>query len=159
MNKESLKSHIDEHPLLRTMNPRHREILADCAVEKEFKPDQIIFRQGDYADQFYLIQSGKVALEAHTPDRGNILIQTLGAGEALGWSWLFPPFVWHFQARAVEPARAIAFSGAHLLVACERDTDLGYDLMKRISQVLIHRLQATRKKLVELCEVRPLAPA
>lgn len=151
---KTLRPIIDEHPLLQTMNLRHREILAECAVEGEFKPDQIIFKQGDYADKFFLVQSGKVALEAHTPDRGNILVQTLGAGEALGWSWLFPPFVWHFQARAVEPTEAIAFCGAHLLVACEKDTDLGYDLMKRVSQVLIQRLQATRKKLVDLCEGR-----
>ena len=156
---KTLKSIIDQHPLLRTMKTPHRDLLAGCGVEKEFKPDQVIFRQGDYADEFYLILSGKVALEAHTPDRGNLLIQTLGAGEALGWSWLFPPFVWHFQARAIEPTSTIAFSGAHLLIACEKDTDLGYDLMKRISQVLIQRLQATRKKLVELCEERHLAPA
>ena len=79
-------------------------------------------------------------------------VQTIGAGEALGWSWLFPPFVWHFQARALEPTKAIAFNGAHLLVACEENHDLGYDLMKRVSQVLIQRLQATRKKLVGPCE-------
>ena len=151
---KTLRPIIDEHPLLQSMSPGHRELLADCAIEKEFKPEEVIFRQGDYADQFYLIQTGKVALEAHTLDRGNILIQSLGAGEALGWSWLFPRFVWHFQARALEPAKAIAFSGAHLLVACEIDTDLGCDLMKRISQVLIQRLQATRKRLVELSEGR-----
>lgn len=147
---ETLKSIINEHLFLKSMIPQFRDLLADGAVETEFKPDEVIFRQGGYADKFYLIQKGKVALESHEPGNGDISVQTIGAGEVLGWSWLFPPFVWHFQARALEPTQAIAFNGAHLLVACEANHDLGYDVMKRMSQILIQRLQATRKQLVAL---------
>jgi CRP-like cAMP-binding protein len=77
-------------------------------------------------------------------------VQTLGAGDVLGWSWLFPPFAWHFQARAIEPASAVALSGASLLVNAERNHDFGYELMKRVAQVVIRRLQAARKQLLDL---------
>src|SRR5678815_2436816 len=96
------------------------------------------------------IESGKIVLETHEPANGPTLVQTLGAGDALGWSWLFPPFIWHFQARAIEPARVFILSGAHLLVTAERNHDFGYELMKRVAQVVIRRLQATRKQLLAL---------
>jgi len=77
-----------------------------------------------------------------------VSIQDLGPGDVLGWSWLFPPFVWHLQARALEPTGAVVLDGAHLLIAAERNGNFGYELMKRVAQVLIHRLQATRKQLL-----------
>ena len=76
-------------------------------------------------------------------------IQTLTAGHVLGWSWLFPPYYWHFDARALEPTRAIFFYGTRLREECEQDPDLGYALMKRVTQVLINRLQATRRQILD----------
>lgn len=91
-----------------------------------------------------------MALEAHEPAAGTQPVQDLEAGDVLGWCWLFPPFVWHFRARALEPTSTIVLSGGHLLMAAERDPDFGYELIKRVAQVVIHRLQATRKRLLEL---------
>jgi CRP-like cAMP-binding protein len=108
----------------------------------------MIFREGEPANHLYLLQSGCVVLEAHEPGQGAIPVDTLGANDVLGWSWLFPPFAWHFQARAAEPTEAIALCGAHLLVAAERDPAFGYELMKRIAQLLIHRLQSARRRLL-----------
>ena len=85
---------------------------------------------------------------ADEPADGTAHVQTVCPGEVLGWSWMFPPFVWHLQARSIEPTHAIAFNAAHLLVAAERDDTFVHELMKRISQVLIHRLQAARKELL-----------
>ncbi len=143
-----LKSVIVSHPFFRNLSPPHAEIAASCATEEAFKPEQILFREGQPAGEFYLIQSGRVALEAHDPGDGTVRVQTLGAGDVLGWSWLFAPFTWHFQARALEPTRAIVLNGAHLLVAAERDHDFGYELIKRVSQVVISRLQHTRQQLL-----------
>jgi CRP-like cAMP-binding protein len=142
------KETIAAHPFFRDMKPEYRDILASGTTEMTFKPGQILFREGDPANQFYLIQSGRIALEAHGPSNGTVVVQRLGVGEVLGWSWLFPPFMWHFQARAEEPTKAIVLSGAHLLVAAERDREFGYELMKRVAQVVIQRLQATRKQLL-----------
>jgi CRP-like cAMP-binding protein len=123
------------------------QIIAECATEVSFKPDQMIFREGEPANRFFLIEAGRVALEAHQLADGTVPIQEIGAGDVLGWSWLYPPFVWHFRARAIEPTRAIVLDGAHLLCAAERNNEFGYELIKRVSQIVIHRLQATRKQL------------
>jgi CRP-like cAMP-binding protein len=131
------------------MCPEHLAVLSEDAKTVRFKAGEVLFRQDDPANQFYLIESGKVAIEAHEPANGTTLVQTLGPGDVLGWSWLFPPFAWHFQARAIEPTSAIALNGAHLLVVAERNHDFGYELMKRVAQLVIRRLQATRKQLLE----------
>ncbi len=144
----SLQSIIVSHPFFRGMKPEHLEVIAGCATEATFPPDQILFREREPANKFYLIQNGQVALEAHEPADGTVTVQVLGAGDVLGWSWLFPPFVWHFQARALEATSAVVLDGARLLIAAERDGHFGYALMKRVAQVLVQRLQATRQQLL-----------
>jgi CRP/FNR family cyclic AMP-dependent transcriptional regulator len=147
---KALNDAITSHAFFRGMKPDHLATLALGAKTTEFKAGDVLFREGEPASQFYLIESGKVALEAHEPAGGTQPVQILGAGEALGWSWLFPPFFWHFQARATEPTNVIILDGAHLLVAGELDHDFGYDLMKRVAQLVIQRLQAARKQLLAL---------
>jgi CRP-like cAMP-binding protein len=98
--------------------------------------------------RFYLLKTGKVVLECDGEGEPTV-IQTLGPGDVLGWSWLFPPFTWHFLARALQPTRAIALDGAPLLVLCNRDPHFGFELMKRVSQVVIQRLQAARRRQLE----------
>lgn len=135
------------HPFLAEMDESHREIFLHGATEREFAAGEIIFREGEPANTLYLIQSGEVIIEAGS---GSVAkpVQTLTGGGVLGWSWLFPPFAWHFQARATKPTHVICCDGAHLLVQAEEDPAFGYDLMRRVARVLIQRLQATRMKLV-----------
>ena len=138
------------HPFLARMEPQHVRRILQTATEAVFAPNEIIFREGEPADRFFLINSGKVSLEACAPGREPMEVQTLEMGEALGWSWLFPPFAWHFQARARQTTRATVLNGADLLVQAEEDPDFGYELMKRVAQVVIQRLQATRRRLVQM---------
>ena len=84
------------------------------------------------------------------PGDGDVHIQMLQGGDVLGWSWLFPPFAWNLQARAVKPTRVIRCDGGHLLVTAEEDEHFGHELMKCIARITIHRLQATRKQLVRV---------
>ena len=144
----SLEPVVVSHPFFEGMKPEHLEVIAGCATDATFASDQILFHEGEPANKFYLIQSGRIALGAHELADGTMAVQELGAGDVLGWSWLFPPFVWHLRARALEPTRAVVLDGAHLLIAAERNRDFGYELMKRVAQVLIQRLQATRKQLL-----------
>ena len=139
-----------KHSLLDELEPHHLDELLKNAEEVEFTPGQVIFREGDPANRFYLIQSGKVVVEAPMRSGAPIQIEALVGGDVLGWSWLFPGFAWRFQARALEATRAIACDGGHLLVHSEEDHDFGYELMKRVAQVLIRRLQATRKQLARI---------
>lgn len=139
-------SHIADHPFLTSFSHEHVCSILEHAVETQFEPGEVIFKENDPANRFFLIEYGKVALETHLPHDGDIVVETLTGGDVLGWSWLFPPFVWHFQARALEATNVLVLDGAHLLVLCEKDRDLGYELTKRMAQVVIHRLQATRRQ-------------
>lgn len=152
---ESLDRAIGQHPFLRTMRSQYITRIAAGAKLVEFDSNQVIFRESDIAYQFYLIEQGCVVLESYVPDDGFLTIQTIGPGGVLGWSWLFPPYFLHFQARALERTKAIWLDATHLLVLCEQDHDFGYEVMKRVSQLLIERLHATRHQLLDLHRLRP----
>jgi CRP/FNR family transcriptional regulator, cyclic AMP receptor protein len=137
-------------PLLEGMPAEHLELLAGCAANVRFEPGDTIFREGDEASTFYVIRGGSVVLEAFVPARGGLTIETIEAGDVLGWSWLFPPYRWLFDARALSRVRATAVDGACLRGKCEDDPVLGYDLMSRFAQVIIDRLQSTRLRLLDV---------
>lgn len=145
----SLADQIAGHPFTRGMSRELVAHLADFAMESRFAAGETIFQEGDPANRFYLIQEGKVALESYIDGRGLVSLQTVGPGDVLGWSWLFPPYYWHFDARALEPTRAIFLYGTPLRERCEENHDLGFELYKRLADVVVARLQATRRLLLE----------
>jgi len=147
---ETIDSLIRDAPVFRGIAPDQLDLVAGCASNVHFDEDAILFREGDPADTFYLVRHGSIALETFVPARGAITIETLEAGEVVGWSWLFAPYRWHFDARALVPVRATAFDGACLRGKCEADPTLGYELMSRFAQVLIERLQWTRLRLLDV---------
>lgn len=140
---------IARQPFFMGLTPQQLELLTDCSMQMRFLPDQVVFREGHPANRFFLILKGRVALETQGPRRSIVHLQTLGPGDDLGWSWLFPPYTLHFSARAVTPAQAIFFYGTRLREQCEQDHDLGYRLMKRIAGVMLQRLQASRQQSTE----------
>jgi len=146
----TLESVLAEHPFFKGLDPRYLELLAGCASNVRFNAGEFIFHEGEEANRFYLIRHGKVALEIFVPERGPVTIQTIDAGDVLGWSWLFPPYRWHFDARAIELTRAIAFDGQCLRSKCDEDHDLGYELMQRFARIITERLQATRLQLLDV---------
>ena len=148
--KQSLESVLAGVPLLEGLGPEEVALLVGCAGNVRFAAGENLFRRGDPADTFYVVRHGSVALETFVPARGAVTIETVDAGEVLGWSWLFPPYRWHFDARAVSLVRATSFDGACLRGKCERDPQLGYDLMSRFAQVMIKRLQWTRMRLLDV---------
>lgn len=150
---ETLETILAEHPFLKDLESRSLKLIVGCASNVRFDAGQFIFREGEEANHFYVIRQGKVALQIFTPDRGAITIGTIEEGEILGWSWLFPPYQWHFSARAVELTRAIALDGKCLRDKCEADHTLGYQLVKRFADILMKRLQATRLQLLDVYSV------
>jgi CRP-like cAMP-binding protein len=124
--------------------------LAGCASNVRFEGGELLFRRGEAADAFYVIRGGTVALETVVPAKRHILIETLEEGEVVGWSWLFEPYRWHLDGRAVSPVRATAFDAACLRAKCDADPALGYELMRRFAEVLIERLQWTRLRLIDV---------
>jgi CRP/FNR family cyclic AMP-dependent transcriptional regulator len=143
---EPLATRVVLHPFLAGMNRTDLTLLTDCAVARHFKTGETILREGEFANGFYLIEAGKVALESEIGFGESVLLQTIGAGDLLGWSWMFPPYVWQFSAHAVEPTTALFFYAAMLRESCEKDHSLGYELLKRISCVMVKRLQAVHNQ-------------
>ena len=131
------------------LEPRWLELIAGCGGNEHVRAGAVLFHEGEAADRFYLIRHGAVALEVHFPS-GPHVIETLGPGEVVGWSWLFKPYRWQFDARAIEPARMVAFDGACLRGKCDADHELGYQLMQRFASAMLERLQATRLQLLDV---------
>ncbi|HUH80128.1 MAG TPA: cyclic nucleotide-binding domain-containing protein [Solirubrobacteraceae bacterium] len=126
------------------------ELIAGCGANEHFAAGERLFREGGPAERFFLIREGAVALEVDAPGRGPLVIETLHGGEVVGWSWLFEPYRWEFDARAVVPTAVVCFDGACLRGKCEEDHELGYQLMRRFASLLIDRLQATRLQLLDV---------
>jgi CRP/FNR family transcriptional regulator, cyclic AMP receptor protein len=146
-----MQQQLAEHPFLKGLAPRHLDLLVTDGVRTvQFEPREVIFHEGEVAQRFYLIRHGKVAVEVRAASHGEVRIETIEAGEVLGWSWLVPPYRWHFDARAVELTRAIEMDGARLRELCEKDHDLGYELFQRFTQVIADRLDGTRMQLMDL---------
>ncbi len=147
---ENLVRLLSEHPFLRGIDENHLEFLAGCASNVRYAADEFLFKEGREANASYLIRAGRIALEIGMPGRGPVQLQTLEAGEVLGWSWLYPPYRWQFDARAVEPVRAFALDGNCLRGKCEADHDLGYEIVKRLLYQVHLRLERTRLQLLDV---------
>jgi CRP/FNR family transcriptional regulator, cyclic AMP receptor protein len=141
---------IGDVPFFAGLGPAELELLAGCARNVRFLEGEMLFREGADADAFYVVRHGTVALETFVPALGGVTVETIEPGEVIGWSWLFPPYKWHLDARALSSVRATAFDGVCLREKCEADSELGYELMKRFAQVLIERLQWTRLRLLDV---------
>jgi CRP/FNR family cyclic AMP-dependent transcriptional regulator len=140
---------IAQQPFLKGLNPHQLQLLTDSALEMKFETGATIFEEGSPANRFFLILTGRVLLSSEMEDRNVIPIQTLGPGDDLGWSWLFPPYAMHFTARALEPTTTIFFYGTRLREQCEQDHELGYQIMKRIAEVATQTLKATQRRLMQ----------
>jgi CRP/FNR family transcriptional regulator, cyclic AMP receptor protein len=149
---ETLEPILAEHPFARDLDKRYLDLLVGCAANMRFDPGEFLFREGEEANQFYLIREGVVAIEVFAGPAGQLTVTTIGAGEVLGWSWLFPPYRWKFDARATELTRAIALDAKCLRTKCEADHDLGYELLKRFAYMVEQRLDATRLQLLNIYE-------
>jgi CRP/FNR family transcriptional regulator, cyclic AMP receptor protein len=136
------------HPFLHGMSGDHLAVLADTAQDAVFPARHRLFEDGHSATRFWLLQSGQVTLDLHVPGQGRVAIETIGMGELVGWSWLFPPYKWAFGAVAVSPVEAFEFDARAVRACCAADPALGYELSQRLAQVVARRLQATRIRLI-----------
>ena len=151
---ETLEPILASHPFLKGMEPDHLRLIVGCASNVKFEAGEFISREGQEANEFYIIRHGKIALELFSPQHGPITIETLGEGEITGWSWLLSPYRSHFDARALELTRAIRFDGKCLRTKCEEDHHLGYEILKRFAKVMAERLSATRLQLLDVYGTR-----
>ena len=127
----------------------HLEFLVESSELKEFQKGQVLFRQGEHADRFYLVLDGTISVEIPALQGPALQLQQLGRGKILGWSWLIAPYRWDFQARILHDAKVIEFNGVLILERCEADHSFGYDLFKRFTGLMSERLLAARRKMMD----------
>ena len=149
MQTRTIEDLLAESPFFKDLDSPYRSMLAGCGSNVVFRAGDFVFRDGDEAHRFYLLRAGKVSLEIEVPGRGAMIIQTVGEGEVMGWSWIVPPYRKQYDARAVELTRAIAFDAACIRKKCEEDPKLGYEFFKRFALVIAQRLSAMRLQLLD----------
>lgn len=126
------------------------EYLASCTQRQDWPVRSYLAEEGLPATYFYALEDGRLSIELHRPGLGRHVIQTLGRGQVAGWSWLFSPYLWTFDIRALSPVRVLAFQGKCLLRLCSEHPDVGTIIMQRLAQVIAKRLQATRIQLLDV---------
>jgi len=146
----SMAEILAEHPFLGGLPRDGIALIVGCAQNVVFEGGEFLLSEGEAADTFYMLRRGHVAIEVHAPGRGPIVIETVGPGAVVGWSWLVAPYRWTFDARAIEPVGAVAIDGACLRAKAAADPALGYALLTKVSTELLGRLQATRLRLLDL---------
>ncbi|MBB3058807.1 Crp/Fnr family transcriptional regulator [Mucilaginibacter gotjawali] len=147
---KTLELAIAKHPFFDDLPEEDIRSIAGQANIVNFKEGDVLFKEGDDADKFYLIIKGKVALETYTPGRGVINIQTVEDGEMLGWSWLVAPYKYRFAAKVITKTEMIVINGTQLRADCEKKPVLGYEMMKRMVRAIALRLEQTRLMLMDI---------
>ena len=141
---------VADFPVLARLTPGELDRLSAAARPVRFGARERVFSEGQQAEGCWLIHDGRVALDVFVPGRGLVVVQTLGAGDVLGWSWLVPPYRWHFGASATEPTTATLLDTAQLRALADVDPGFGYALSRTLFEMMLHRLQATRARLLDL---------
>ncbi|MGW6316583.1 Crp/Fnr family transcriptional regulator [Streptomyces sp. NPDC055099] len=128
----------------------HRERLMRIAREVSFEAGTRLFDEGRRADRFWIVRAGVVALDLHVPGRQAAVVESLGHGELIGWSWHFPPYVWQLGAKAMSPVRAYEFGAPAVRAMCADDPEFGRAIAVWVGRVVAHRLHASRTRLLDL---------
>ena len=150
MKVKTIEDLLEEIALFRDIEPSHRALVAGCGRNKSFQDGALLMKEGEDANEFFVVRKGKVLLTIHAPERGEIPVETLDEGEIIGLSWLFPPYKVQFDALAIGAVSTIAFDAACLRGKCDRDPAMGYALMKQFAHVMTSRLQATRFRMLDV---------
>ena len=149
MSDSSIRDYVAEHAFFSGLSAGDLDALVQQAHERRAGSGEVLFHQGERANNFYLIKTGAVSVEIPAITGPTLEIQRLGADKILGWSWLIAPFRWNFQARVIEDVHIFEFDGAALRDRCETDPRLGYELLKRFAGLMSERLEAARRKMIE----------
>lgn len=146
---------IAQHCFTRDLAPHYVDEIVEHAEVRRYPEGSWLFTEGGAADEFHLLVDGRVAIQTHSPGRGDLVVDTVEACETVGWSWLVPPYRWFFSARAVTDVRVVTVDAAALRALAERDPALGFALMQQVASVMLGRMQAARVRLVDVYGIAP----
>lgn len=154
---EDLERILREHPFLDGLEVPHVQFIVGCAENVRFDPGQLIIKEGERADRVYLLREGRVSLEIHVPGQGPTRVESLRDGDILGFSWLYAPYHWHADGRALDRVRAISLDAECLRNKMETDQVFGYQLAKRLILHLNQRLERVRMQRLDLYKTGDLS--
>ncbi len=149
MNQSEIARLLSQQDFFADLSEEHINWLAGQAEETRFDADQLVARQGERADRFFLLLEGSLGVEIPAIAGPKLEVTQLGPDQIFGWSWLIRPFKWHFNARALEPTRALDFDGKAILEHCEEDPEFGYALLKMFSYLMATRLESAQRKMMD----------
>ncbi|MDH5354752.1 MAG: cyclic nucleotide-binding domain-containing protein [Gammaproteobacteria bacterium] len=149
MSEQSINDYLSSHPFFDKLDEDFLQFVSNSATELQLKKGDILFRQGELADKFYLLREGQISVQVPAIVGPALEIQSLSKGQILGWSWLMPPYRWHFLARVEEDSDLIEFDGISILAHCEEDPKFGYELFKHFAALMSERLEVARQKMMD----------
>lgn len=147
---EALEEVVAKVALFQGMKREHIGLLSGCATEVRYEAGDYPSRAGAHSDRFWVVRDGRLALELWAPGRGSITIAIMTPGDVVGFSWLVPPYQTQFDVHAVAPTRALLFDGRALRERCERDPELGYQLMSRFGGLMVERILVLTMQLLDI---------
>ncbi|MBI2939836.1 MAG: cyclic nucleotide-binding domain-containing protein [Chloroflexi bacterium] len=150
MPETTVSEILAQHPFTHDLDQEERKALAGLATVRTYEPDDLLIREGRAADTFFVIVDGLVAIEMFLPDRGVRRLQTVEAGDVVGWSWIVPPYRWEFDVRALARTTAVVLDAARLRELLDRDEHLATRLFQKLLLVVAARLSATRLQLLDI---------
>ena len=150
---QTIEQYLPGHPFFAGLDDQAIALVTGCAVNAHLRPGEYLFREGEPADTFYVIRSGRVAIEMRLPT-GEVVLDTAHDGDVVGWSWLVAPYRWTFDAVAMDETSVVSIDGACLRGKCDADPALGYALLQRVVQVMSKRLHSARVRLLDLYGTR-----
>ena len=149
MNNQTIAEYLSAHEFFSELSGDVIKLLCESVNTLDFKKGEILFRQGEHADKFYVVRNGCISVQIPAIMGPTLEVQTLSTGRILGWSWLIPPYQWRFQAKAEEDSTLLQFDGAAILARCEQEPKIGYELLKKFATLMAERLEASRQKLMD----------
>lgn len=149
MKVRTISDLLVDQDFFRGIKRDYIDFIAGCASNVHFRKGQFVALRGKAASHFYLIRDGHAALEVDAANR-MVIIQTVSAGQVIGWSWVEPPYEWQYDVRAVEDIDAVAFDATCVREKCDADPVFGYEMYKRFIRVVINRLDGTRVQLTDM---------
>jgi|SRR5208283_1219520 len=141
---------LNKFSFFKEMDPKHLKFISQHMAQDTFKVNEYIVKENEPASKFFLIIKGKVSIEMLSPEGKPFSIQTLTAGDIVGWSWMIPPYHCQFSARALEATEMLVIEGEILKKKSKNDNEFGYEFLKRLVNIFVQRLQATRQHLIAL---------
>jgi CRP-like cAMP-binding protein len=126
------------------LNPTQIEKIHSISTSLKAKEGTILAHEGDKADCFFIVIEGELSICNHVPKKGTKILETLGPGEMVGWSWLLKSSNWSFDVQVHRKASVLKIPAAKIFQLMEKDFAFKEAILVSVIEVLASRLKNTR---------------